>query len=173
MNAFREIKPENLNKNPFHLISKEWMLVTTQAGGVCNTMTASWGGLGHMWREDVAFIVLRPQRYTKELLDQTDTFSLSFFGDRYKKELGYLGKVSGRDENKIEKSGLTITSDKEVPYFEEASTVLFGQKLYAKQMEPSSFLIEDLIPTFYPEEDFHILYIAKITKILTKDDILL
>ena len=30
----------------------------------CNTMTASWGGLGVLWRKPTAAIYVRPQRYT-------------------------------------------------------------------------------------------------------------
>ena len=63
------IKPEELNKNVFSMIGKEWLLVTAEKEGKVNTMTASWGGLGVMWGKDVAFIVLRPQRYTKEFVD--------------------------------------------------------------------------------------------------------
>ena len=61
-------------------------------------MTASWGGVGIMWGKTAATIYLRPQRYTKEFVDANDTFTLSFFGGREKQAMGYLGKVSGRDE---------------------------------------------------------------------------
>ena len=43
------IKPEELNKNVFSMIGKEWLLVTAEKEGKVNTMTASWGGLGVMW----------------------------------------------------------------------------------------------------------------------------
>ena len=47
--------------------------------GKANTMTASWGGVGVMWEgRNVAFIVIRPQRYTKEFIDASDGF-LSLF----------------------------------------------------------------------------------------------
>ena len=50
----KEIKPEELTKNPFHMIGKEWMLVTAEKDGKVNTMTASWGGVGIMWGKPVA-----------------------------------------------------------------------------------------------------------------------
>lgn len=65
----RSIRPEELGKNVFHMIGKEWLLVTAEKEGKVNTMTASWGGLGVMWGKNVAYIVLRPQRYTKEFVD--------------------------------------------------------------------------------------------------------
>ena len=65
--SFKEIKPEELQKNPFQMIGKEWSLVTAEKDGKANTMTASWGGVGVMWGRNVAFIVIRPQRYTKRI----------------------------------------------------------------------------------------------------------
>lgn len=105
---FKEMKPEELQKNPFTMIGKEWLLVTAEKDGKANTMTASWGGMGVMWGKNTAFIVLRPQRYTKEFIDSTETFSLSVLDESFRKTYGYLGSVSGRDEDKIAKSGLTI-----------------------------------------------------------------
>lgn len=84
------IKPEELNKNVFSMIGKEWLLVTAEKEGKVNTMTASWGGLGVMWGKDVAFIVLRPQRYTKEFVDAGETFSLSVLDGERRKTLNYL-----------------------------------------------------------------------------------
>ena len=92
MKAFRKISAEEIGKTPFELIGKDWMLVTAQKpDGSVNTMTASWGGLGVMWGKNVAFAVIRPQRYTKEFIDNGERFSLTFFPEQYKKELGYLG----------------------------------------------------------------------------------
>lgn len=122
--SFKEIKPEELQKNPFQMIGKEWLLVTAEKDGKANTMTASWGGVGVMWGRNVAFIVIRPQRYTKEFIDASDKLSLSVLDEEYRKTLSYLGSVSGRDEDKIAKSGLTVAHTDDVPYFAEANTVI-------------------------------------------------
>ena len=73
--AFKEIAIESLEFNPFTKISKEWMLITAGDELKSNTMTASWGGLGIMWGKNVATAYIRPQRYTKEFVDQKDTFT--------------------------------------------------------------------------------------------------
>ena len=52
--SFKEVKPEELNLNPFSAIGKEWMLITAGPADHCNTMTASWGGIGVMWGKNVA-----------------------------------------------------------------------------------------------------------------------
>ena len=97
MKQWKEIAPEAFEKSPFQMIGKDWMLVTAQKDGKANTMTASWGGLGVMWGKNVAFIVIRPQRYTKEFIDGSDTLSLSFYDASFRKQLSYLGAVSGRE----------------------------------------------------------------------------
>lgn len=168
MNQFREIQPQQLQRNPFYMIGKEWMLVTAEQGGKANTMTASWGGVGVMWGKDVAYVVIRPQRYTKEFVDAADTFSLSILGESYRKVLNYLGTVSGRDEDKIFKSGLTLSHKDSVPYFEEADCVLLCRKLYAQPMRAECFLDQAQIDKWFAARDFHTLYIAEITKVMVK-----
>ena len=166
MNYFKEISPEALRKNPFQLIGKEWMLITSGDEDKVNSMTASWGGLGVMYGKNVAFIVVRPQRYTKEFIDKLDTFSLSFFEKEHKNTLKYMGSVSGREEDKIEKSGLTVEFIDDTPYFNEARNVLICKKLFRQEMNGDALLDPKLDKTWYPNKDYHILYIAEITKAL-------
>lgn len=168
MNKFISITPESLDKSPFQLIGKDWMLVTAEADGKANTMTASWGGLGVMWGKNVAYVVIRPQRYTKTFVDASDTFSLSFYDESFKKQLGYLGKVSGRDEDKITTAGLTLTHEGETPYFEEANLVLVCKKLYSQEFKPECFIETDLDAKWYPNKDYHTLYIVEVEKVLVK-----
>ena len=103
---FKEIKPEQISDNAIKLINKDWLLVSACTKsydaegkiitGRPNTMTASWGALGELWNKPVATIYLRPQRYTKELIDATDTFSLSVLSDKYRTAFNYCGSHSGQ-----------------------------------------------------------------------------
>lgn len=167
MNTFKEINAKDLKFRPFDL-KNEWMLVTAEKDGKVNTLTASWGGLGIMWNKEVAFVVIRPQRYTKEFIDGADSFSLTFFDKSFKKKLSYLGNTSGRDEDKIAKAELTIVHDNGIPYFEEAHTSIFVKKLFVQPITEDSFLDKGIIGHWYPAKDFHYLYIAEITKVLEK-----
>lgn len=168
MSDFQEVKPGDFDGNPFKLIGTDWMLISAEKDGKVNTMTASWGGFGVMWGKNVAYAVIRPQRYTREFVDFADSFSLSFFDKEHKKTLSYLGTVSGRDEDKIGKSGLTVASRDGVPYFEEAKLVVICKKLFAQPYLEESFIDKGLIERWYPEKDFHTLYIAEVSKILVK-----
>lgn len=168
MSKYREITTKNLELNPFERISKDWMLITAVKDGKANTMTAGWGGLGVMWGKSVAFIVIRKSRFTKGFVDGAEAFSLTFFDEGYKKQLGYLGSVSGRDEDKIAKSGLTLTDDI-APYFKEGNLALVCKKLYATDLGPEGFKIgPELDEKWYADKDYHVLYIGEIEKIYTK-----
>lgn len=168
MTTFSEIKPDEFDHSPFKLIGKDWMLITAEKEGKLNTMTASWGGFGVMWAKNVAYIVIRPQRYTKEFIDISDTFSLTFFDESFRKTLSYLGTKSGRDEDKIEKSNLTVLHTDTIPYFEEANIAILCKKLYAQEYKPECFVAQELNEQWYPDVDHHTLYIAEVTKILVK-----
>lgn len=168
MNSFKEIKPEELDKNIFYLINDEWMLITAKKDNKVNTMTASWGGFGIMWNKKITYIVIRKHRYTKEFVDTSSSFSLCFFDNEYKKTLAYLGSVSGRDEDKISKCNLTINHIDNTPYFEEANMVIVCKKLYAQEMKPECFIIKELDNANYPDKDYHTLYISEIERIYVK-----
>jgi flavin reductase (DIM6/NTAB) family NADH-FMN oxidoreductase RutF len=168
MNQFKEITPDMLNENTFQLIGRDWMLLTAGNIEKANTMTASWGGLGVMLNKNVAYIVIRPQRYTREFIDSEATFSLSVLDKSYRKQLNYLGSVSGRDEDKIANSGLILDFSDSTPYFTEADTVMICKKLIRQPLNYDSLVDSTLDKTFYPIKDYHILYIAEILKVLKK-----
>ncbi len=169
MQGFKEISPKELQENTFKLIGKDWMLVSAESNGLVNTMTASWGAMGVMWAKNVVFVVLRPQRYTKELVDESGRFSLTFYNDEFKSKLNYLGTVSGRDEDKIQNSGLSLEFYDGIPYFNEARLAVFCKNLYKQKYAPENFVDEKLIDLWYQKSDFHTLYIAEIEKVLVKE----
>ena len=82
---------QNINilgkENAFDLIGKEWMLVTAGTEDKFNTMTASWGGVGILWNKPVAFLFIRPERYTHDFIEENDRLTLSFYGEEYRKAL--------------------------------------------------------------------------------------
>ena len=59
-------------ENLFETVGKEWMLITAGTPENFNMMTASWGGFGWLWNKPVAFIFVRPERFTFPLIEQND-----------------------------------------------------------------------------------------------------
>ena len=83
------------------------MLVTAGNAEKFNMMTASWGGLGFLWNRPVAFVFIRPQRYTFDFVERNEGFTLSFFGEEYRKVLQLCGTKSGREIDKVAETKLT------------------------------------------------------------------
>lgn len=168
MRDYKEINPKELNESTFKLIGSDWMLITAAKDETVNTMTASWGGLGVLWNKNVAYIFIRPQRYTKEFVDASDKFSLTFFDESFKKDLSYLGTVSGRDEDKISKTKLNVSYIENIPVFQEAKLTILCRKLYAQDLDPNCFIDKSLADKCYPNKDYHTVYVAEIEKVLIK-----
>lgn len=168
-NEFREIDTSALNENFFTNISKEWMLITAEkTDGTVNTMTASWGGIGFIWRRPVFTCVIRPQRYTFAFAEEAERISLSFMGEGYREQLQLCGSKSGRDMDKISACGFTVIHENGAAYFEQARLVLIGRKLYADMLRDDAFLDRSIIPANYPAKDFHKFYVCEIERVLVR-----
>ena len=165
---FTAIDPRELG-NAVHMIGDQWTLITAEKkDGSINTMTASWGCVGELWNKPVAICFVRPQRYTYEFTEKSDTLSLSFFGKGYRSELTVCGRESGRDIDKFAKTGLSVAYCDDTPYIEQASDVLICRKLYVDDLKEDSFLSKELL-RHYPIKDYHRVYICEIEKVLTKE----
>ncbi len=167
---FREISLEELSFNPFTKIADQWMLVTAGDGENSNTMTASWGGLGIMWGKKVATAYIRPQRYTKEFVDGASMFTLSFLPQEYRKALNLCGSISGREvENKWKIAGLHPYLTDRTVGVEEAEMIFVCRKLYHQEMKPECFDAPEHEKKWYPDKDYHTMYIGEILKVLVKE----
>lgn len=164
----KEINIRDIKESAVKMISDDWALLSAGNENGFNTMTVSWGGIGELWGKDVAFIFVRPQRYTKEFIDREGKMTLSFFGGEYKKEMGFCGKNSGRDFDKFKETGLTPEFSDGTVYIKEAKHVLILKTLAVTEMTPDSFLDKEIEPSCYPNKDYHIVYIAEIVKTLEK-----
>jgi hypothetical protein len=74
-----------MKENVWDLIGKQWMLITAGDENGFNTMTASWGGIGWLWNKPVAFIFIRPERYTHQFVEKSEYVTLSFLPEEYRK----------------------------------------------------------------------------------------
>ena len=168
----KEIETKDILINPFSMIEDDWFLITSAINGKVNTMTAASGALGHMFRKNVAYINVRPERYTHEFIEASQILSLSFFDDTTKNKeiLGYIGRTTGRDEDKITKSGLTLSYCDEIPFFEEAHTVFLCRCLFRQPYTSNGFLDKNVEDYYYPKRDYHDMYVCEIMKTLVRSN---
>ena len=168
MHSFQPYPMNMLEFNPFKKIGTEWCAITAEADGKVNSMTASWGGVGVMWGKNVATIYIRDTRYTKELIDHSDTFSLSFFDDSYKRALGFLGKVSGRDEDKLAGARMTVNYHMNVPFVDEGNFIILCRKMSATRITEDSFIDPTIKEKWYQDGNMHTMYIGEIIDIIAR-----
>lgn len=160
---FKEISAKEIDTNLIKAISEEWMLVAAGDKDKFNMMTASWGFAGEMWGNDCMAAVIRPQRYTMEFINNSDYFTLSFYGDN--KDIHKIcGSKSGRDTDKVKLTGLTPVFGDNTVYFEEARLVIVCKKQYVQQMKEECFT--DKEPLRWYNNDLHYMVIGKIEKVL-------
>ena len=174
LHTFQPFSLDEVEINPFTKIGKDWGLISAGNKNTYNTMTVSWGGMGILWGKKVVFIFIRDSRYTKELIDQGEMFSVSFLGESYRDALNYCGSHSGKDENKFEGAGLTPAFKMSTPYVDEANFVLICHKLAKVPITKDTFTEMGLDARWYGEKapdhlgNYHTMYIGEIMESMAR-----
>ena len=148
----------------FQNLGNEWALLAAGDAKKFNAMTISWGSLGFIWQRPVITALVRPPRYTHQFMEECESFSIGFFDRKYRAALALLGTKSGRDGDKIADSELTPVFDEGVPIFKEAYLTVIARKIYRGQLESAGFLAPEVDAEFYPEKDYHTMYIAELVR---------
>jgi len=157
-----KIAPQAIKGNPFEMIGRDWFLLTAGDKNGFNTMTAGWGYLGVLWGRPAAIVLVRPSRYTYDFMNGGDTFTISFFGQNYRKELALCGSKSGRDVDKVKETGLTpVFAECGAPYFAEAETVLVCKRRFERDLTAGDMPEADR-KQFFAGGDYHKMYFAEI-----------
>lgn len=168
MKGFKEVNIREIKKSVQEMISDDWMLITAGDESGWNTMTASWGGLGEIWGKDAAFAFIRPQRYTLGFVEKSGKFTLSFFGGDYKDEMKICGSKSGRDIDKAAETGLKPVFTDSTTGIEQAKVIMVCRTMAVQQIDPEGF-IDPSVMKWYPEKDFHKVFIGEIEKVYVKE----
>lgn len=149
------------------------MLVTAGNKGSYNTMTASWGGVGYIWERPSTFIFIRDTRYTYQFLQQEESFTLSFFDEKYRNALRICGTRSGRDTNKIEEAGLTpLETPSGLMSFGEARMIIECKKMFVQELDYANltepYKTKVMEESYKNESSKHQMFISEITNIWVK-----
>jgi flavin reductase (DIM6/NTAB) family NADH-FMN oxidoreductase RutF len=104
---FKQISPDEIRDDVFTLVGKVFPVITAGKVDHFNSMTASGGGLGMLFKKPTTWCILQAGRYTLELILKEQTYTLSYFPNEYKEQILFLGSKSGRASNKMEEVELT------------------------------------------------------------------
>ncbi|GHT58127.1 hypothetical protein AGMMS50239_02020 [Bacteroidia bacterium] len=106
---FKQISPEEMcnDFNVFTLVGKVFPVITAGKENQSNSMTASGGGMGLLFKKPTTWCLLKADRYTLELIEKEQTYTMSYFPDEYREQVLFLGGKSGRDSEKMKEVVLT------------------------------------------------------------------
>ncbi len=167
---FREIGCGDTQFNVFTTVREDWLILTAgndETG--YNAMTCSWGHFGHIWGKYSAWIYVRPDRYTRQFIDENEFYTICVFSEKHRDALQYVGTASGRDEDKIGKAGWTPVVHDGIQYYEEADTVFVCRKIYQTDFTQEGFTDKELGEKIYGKAPFHRAYIGAIEKVLVRE----
>ena len=152
-------------ENIYGVFDGSWALLTAGTPENFNTMTISWGGMGTLWNKKVATVYVRPNRYTYEYMENNEYFTISFYPEKYKKDLGILGSKSGRDGDKVALTGFKAKTVEKGVTFDQAKLTLICKKLYWQDMELEK-IPEESVKAFFSGDPVHRMYIGEVIDIL-------
>ena len=158
-----------LKTDVFSIFDKKWALLTAGTSEKFNSMTVSWGGLGTLWNKPVATVYVRTSRYTHDFMDDNDYFTVSFYLESSRKELGVFGSKSGRDIDKMHFDGLSAEvvalDGAETMTFKEAEMTLVCKKIFKEHMSVDK-IPADVVEQLYTGDAPHDMYIGEVIAII-------
>ncbi|MGE5379470.1 MAG: flavin reductase family protein [Methylocystaceae bacterium] len=153
-------------------LPKGAFLTVQDRQGRVNTMTIGWGATGIVWSKPALMVMVRKSRYTYQLINDADSFTISLpLNGQLKKELGLCGTKSGRDYDKFKEFGLTVS-----PGRETTSPVVAGCDLYCecRLLYQQSMDLQQLNGAvrdkWYADQDYHTMYYGEIVAFYRRDD---
>lgn len=155
----------NFTADIFTKFDKDWALLTAGTVENHNAMTVSWGGMGTLWGKPVVTVYVRPNRHTYGYIEDNEFFTLSFYGEEYRRMLGVMGSKSGRDCDKDALTGIDAMPAGESVSYRQAQITLVCRKLYHNDLVKEN-IPADVLATFYDPEPIHRMYIAEVTQII-------
>jgi len=145
-------------------------LVVKDKDGRVNTMTIGWATIGIVWSRPLMTVLVRPVRFTHELIENAVSFSVCVPGDKtFDKALMCCGTKSGKKVDKAKECGLTFVPGKlENTVVVKGCNLFYECEIVHKNQIDSATLNKDIIADLYPKKDFHTIYFGEIKYSYTK-----
>jgi flavin reductase (DIM6/NTAB) family NADH-FMN oxidoreductase RutF len=167
---FKRISPQEITDNVFKL---GFMAITAGKEDHYNSMIGSGGGFGLLFKKPTTWSLLRSDRYTLELIQKEQTYTLSYFPKKYKTQVLFLGSESGRDTEKMKEVELTsVQTPSGDTSFKEARLIIECRLTAITTPNPDDFCSQearDYINEAYKEpSDYRKLVFGEITHVWVK-----
>ena len=170
---FKQISPEEISDDVFTLVGKVFPVITAGKEDHYNSMTASGGGLGMLFKKPTTWCILRADRYTLEIIQEEQTYTMSYFPNEYKEQILFLGSKSGRDSEKMKEVALTsVQTPSGNMSFKEARLIFECKLTQITTPSPDDFCTQetkDYINEAYKEANYYRKYVfGEITQVWVK-----
>ena len=142
---FKTIDVTEIQGDVFTLVNKDYSVLTAGNPSHFNSMVASWGGWGILFNNPAAFSFLRSNRYTLELINKEQRYTMTFFYDEYKNDIMPFGQQSGRDsDEKMRNTKLTsVQTPSGNMAYKEAKLIIECKLISVTTVSPNDFLVEE------------------------------
>lgn len=153
-------------ENAMTHLSTTGAFLTTKDNDIVNTMTISWGFVGFMWGKPYFITMVRPQRFTNEILSQSTNFTVSIPFGAMKEELKVCGTKSGKDINKHEVVSFIPAKTVSAPVVEGCTMYYECEIKYTDTLKEGS-IPDEIISSLY-NKDYHDLFFGEIVNVYRK-----
>lgn len=147
--------------------------LTVKGAEKVNTMTIGWGSVGYIWGRPVFDVLIRQSRYTHELMETAEDFTISFpIKRQLKRELAGCGIKSGRDLDKIAEYELPLRKSDTVrsPSIDGCDLIIECKTIYKSDMTDQN-LDPAVRASAYPDRhNLHTIYSGEILKALLSEE---
>ncbi len=145
------------------LTSRGLLLNSRDSNGKANSMVIGWGSIGSIWGKPIWTVLVRPSRYTYDLIEKTGDFTVSVPGPDLEGACKICGSQSGRDRDKLLEAGLTAAPARQVqsPVIDECIIHYECQVVHKHDLDPGA-IVPTILSGSYPSGDFHRVYYGQI-----------
>ena len=128
-----------------------------------NAMAIGWGTLGKVWGRCMWVVLVRPSRFTYQVIEEADDFTVNVPGADLAKAVSYCGSHSGRDQDKLAKAGLGVAPGREVSSgIIEACPINYECQVVGKSDIVPELLVDTVKREFYAQGDYHRVYFGQV-----------
>ena len=153
-------------ENAMSHLSTTGAFLTTKSNDTVNTMTISWGFVGFMWGKPYFITLVRPQRFTNEILSESTSFTISVPFGNMKEELKICGTKSGKDINKHEIVDFVSSKTVVAPIVDGCDMYYECEIKYTDTLKEGN-IPEEIMSSFY-NKDYHDLFFGEIVSAYKK-----
>jgi flavin reductase (DIM6/NTAB) family NADH-FMN oxidoreductase RutF len=141
---FKQISPDEISDNVFKLVGKDFVAITAGKEDHYNSMIGSGGGLGMLFKKPTTWCLIRADRYTLEMIQKEQTYTMSYFPEEFKKQMLFLGSKSGKDSTKMQEVELTsVQTPSGDVSFKEARLIMECQLTQITTPSPDDFYAQE------------------------------